>query len=63
MNRPHWPQNLAPSYEVGFLNGQRTPRTNIVNHPTVDGTTIIVASDFAVFPTGGWQGIYRNPGA
>ena len=56
-------QALAPSYEVGFLRGNRTPRIQIQNVPTVDGTTVVVDLDYAAFPTGGWQGIYRNPGA
>lgn len=56
------PQVLAPSYEVAFLNGNRTPRTETVNHPTVDGTTIVVSSDYDIHPTGGWQGIWKNAG-
>jgi hypothetical protein len=55
-------QGLAPSYEVGFLNGNQTPRIQAVIGTTVDGTTIVVDLDFAIFPTGGWQGIHRNPG-
>ena len=56
------PQVLAPSYEVAFLNGNRTPRVETLRHTTVDGTTIVVSSDYGIFPTGGWQGIWRNAG-
>ena len=55
-------QVLAPSYEVAFLNGDRTPRITTVNHATVDGTTLVVSSDYDIFPTGGWQGIWTNAG-
>ena len=56
------PQALAPSYEVAFLNGMRQPTVVQRQHSTVDGTTVVVSSDYAVFPTGGWQGIWRNAG-
>lgn len=56
-------QRIAPSYEVAFLNGVRTPRTKQVIGTTVDGTRIVVDLDWAIFPTGGWEGINRNAGA
>lgn len=56
-------QSAAPSYEVAFLNGQRVPRTKTVVGTTVDGVTIVVDHDFAIHPTGGWEGINRNAGA
>ena len=56
-------QGLSPRYEVAFLNRNQNPRTKIVVGGTVDGTTVVVDLDFAIFPTGGWQGINRNAGA
>ena len=55
-------QDSAPSYEIAFLNRVSTPRTKTVVSGTVDGTTIVVDLDFAIFPTGGWEGINRNAG-
>ncbi len=57
------PQTLAPSYEVAFLRGNRTPRTTRVVGTTVEGVRLIVRNDWGIFPTGGWQGVYRNAGA
>ena len=56
-------QNMAPSYEVAFLNGVETPRTKTIVGTTIDGVTIVVDMDFGIFPTGGHQGINRNAGA
>lgn len=56
-------QDSAPSYEIAFLNRVSTPRTKTIISGTVDGTTIVVDLDFAIFPTGGWEGINRNAGA
>lgn len=56
-------QDSAPSYEIAFLNRVSTPRTKTIVSGTVDGTTIVVDLDFAIFPTGGWEGINRNAGS
>ncbi|MEE9609538.1 MAG: hypothetical protein V3U03_17510 [Myxococcota bacterium] len=55
-------QVAAPSYEIAFLNRVSTPRTKTIVSGTVDGTTIVVDLDFAIFPTGGWEGVNRNAG-
>ncbi len=54
-------QIVADSAPV-FLNRVSTPRTKTIVSGTVDGTTIVVDLDFAIFPTGGWEGVNRNAG-
>lgn len=56
-------QAQAPSMEVGFIGGIQTPRVVVVQGGTVDGTTVVIDLDYGIFPTGGWQGISRNPGS
>lgn len=56
-------QSLAPTCEVAFLNGIDQPRTTTKTGTLVDGTTVVVDLDWGIAFTGGYEGIYRHPGA